>query len=344
MSARWYDMPPRGRALSAIILAVLLLAPLIADRYLVSILILIFYFAYLGQAWNLMMGFAGQLSLGHALYVGVGAYVAALLWVYFGIGPWLGMIPAVAVAALLGAAIGWLGFRFSIEGVYFALLTIAFAEFTRIAFDHITVAGGAGGFFVPYQAERLGEWWNLRGGPLLFYYVGLVLAVGSVIFTAYLSRSRLGYHWLAVREDPQAARALGIDVFRAKMQAVLISSAMTAIGGVFYAFYYNALFPAQMFGIGRSIELVLAPIVGGIGTIFGPVIGAFVLTPLGEVLTTVVERLGVNAPGAKALFYGLTLMVIISVRPDGVWPWLARVCGLVDRPEAGEGGAKGARQ
>jgi branched-chain amino acid transport system permease protein len=344
MSARWYDMPPRGRALSAVVVAALLAAPLVADRYLVSVLILIFYFAYLGQAWNLMMGFAGQLSLWHALYVGVGAYVAALLWVYFGIGPWLGMIPAVAVAALFGAAIGWLGFRFSIEGVYFALLTIAFAEFTRIAFDHINVVGGAGGFFVPYQAERLGEWWNLRGGPLMFYYVGLVLAVGSVIFTAYLSRSRLGYHWLAVREDQQAARALGIDVFRAKMQAVLISSAMTAIGGVFYAFYYNTLFPVQMFGIGRSIELVLAPIVGGIGTIFGPVVGAFVLTPLGEVLTAVVERLGVNAPGAKALFYGLTLMVIIFVRPDGVWPWLARVCGLVDRREAPERGTQGARR
>jgi branched-chain amino acid transport system permease protein len=331
MSARWYDMPPRGRALSAIVVAALLTAPLFADRYLVSVLILIFYFAYLGQAWNLMMGFAGQLSLGHALYVGVGGYAAALLWVYFGIGPWLGIIPAIAVAALLGAAIGWLGFRFGIEGVYFALLTIAFAEFTRIAFDHIGVAGGAGGFFIPYETERLGEWWNLRGGPLTFYYVALVLAVGSVVFVAYLSRSRLGYHWLAVREDQQAARALGIDVFRAKMQAVLISSAMTAVGGVFYAFYYDALFPAQMFGIGRSIELVLAPIVGGIGTVFGPVVGAFVLTPLGEVLTALVERLGVNAPGAKALFYGLTLMVIIFVRPDGVWPWLARVCGLLDR-------------
>jgi branched-chain amino acid transport system permease protein len=342
MSPRWYDMPPRGRVLSAVIIAALLVAPLIADRYLVSVLILIFYFAYLGQAWNLMMGFAGQLSLGHALYVGVGAYVAALLWVYFGIGPWLGIFPAVAVAALFGAAIGWLGFRFSIEGVYFALLTIAFAEFTRIAFDNISLVGGAGGFFVPYQAERLGEWWNLRGGPLIFYYLGLVLAIGSVIFTAYISRSRLGYHWLAVREDQQAARALGIDVFRAKMQAVLISSAMTAIGGVFYAFYYNTLFPLQMFGIGRSIELVLAPIVGGIGTIFGPVVGAFVLTPLGEVLTAAVERHGANAPGAKALFYGLTLMVIIFVRPDGIWPWLARVCGLADRRRTGERGTPGA--
>ncbi|HEY2227496.1 MAG TPA: branched-chain amino acid ABC transporter permease [Xanthobacteraceae bacterium] len=324
MMALWREMPRRGRVLAGLLLALLLVAPLFADRYLLSVLILIFYFAYLGQAWNLMMGFAGQLSLGHSLHVGLGAYVAAMLWVYFGIGPWLGMVPAIAAAAVVGAVIAWLGCRFSIEGVYFALLTIAFAEFTRLAFDHIAAAGGAGGLFVPYQAQRLGEWWNLRGGQGLFYYVGLALASAAVIITALLKGSRLGYQWLAVREDQQAARALGIDILAAKVKAALISSAMTAVGGVFYAFYYNSLFPAQVFSIGRSIELMLAPIVGGLGTVFGPVVGAFILTPLGELLTAGLEKLGVDAPGAKALFYGLTLMVIISLRPEGVWPWLAR--------------------
>jgi branched-chain amino acid transport system permease protein len=277
-----------------------------------------------------MMGFAGQLSLGHALYVGLGGYVAAMLWVYLGIGPWLGVIPAMAIAAVCGGVIAWLGFRFSIEGVYFALLTIAFAEFTRIAFDHIGAAGGAGGFFVPYQAERFGEWWNLRGGPLLFYYVGFALAAGAVILIARLKRSRLGYQWLAVREDQRAARALGIDVLGAKMKAALISSAMTALGGVFYAFYYNSLFPTQVFGIDRSIELMLAPMIGGLGTIFGPVVGAFILTPLGELLTAVTEKLRIDAPGAKSLFYGAALMLIIFLRPAGLWPWLARACGLTD--------------
>jgi branched-chain amino acid transport system permease protein len=324
MMALWRDMPRRGRVLAGLLLALLLVAPLFADRYLLSVLILIFYFAYLGQAWNLMMGFAGQLSLGHALHVGLGAYVAAMLWIYFGIGPWLGVVPAIAAAAIVGAAIAWLGCRFSIEGVYFALLTIAFAEFTRLAFDHLGAAGGAGGLFVPYQAQRLGEWWNLRGGQGLFYYVGLALASAAVVITARLKGSRLGYQWLSVREDQQAARALGIDILAAKVKAALISSAMTAVGGVFYAFYYNSLFPAQVFSIGRSIELMLAPIVGGLGTVFGPVVGAFILTPLGELLTAGLEKLGVDAPGAKTLFYGLTLMVIISLRPEGVWPWLAR--------------------
>jgi branched-chain amino acid transport system permease protein len=332
MTAAWRDLPARTRVLGAVLLALLLAVPLVADRHLLSILILIFYFAYVGQAWNLMMGFAGQLSLGHALYVGLGGYASALLWVHFGVGPWLGVVPAVAVAMLFGAVIGWLGFRFSIQGVYFALLTIAFAEFTRIAFDHIGAAGGAGGLFLPHQAERVAQWWNLRGGPLLFYYLGLGLAGGALAITAGLARSRLGYQWLAIREDQDAARALGIDVFRAKMKAVLISSAMTGVGGVFYAFYYNSLFPAQVFDINRSIELILAPIVGGLGTVFGPVLGAFILTPLGEALIYLTEAFGINAPGSKAVFYGLALMVIIFLRPEGVWPWLARRLGLTERP------------
>jgi branched-chain amino acid transport system permease protein len=331
MIALWREMNPRGRALAILLVVALLVAPAFADRYVISVLILIFYFAYLGQAWNLMMGLAGQLSLGHALYVGLGGYTAGLLWVYFGIGPWLGILPAVAISGACGALIAWLGFRFSIEGVYFALLTIAFAEFTRIAFDHFAVAGGAGGFFVPYQAERLGQWWNLRGGPLLFYYFGLLLAAGAALLVAWLKRSRLGYQLIAVREDQRAARALGIDVLAARVTAALISAAMTAVGGVFYAFYYNSLFPTQVFGIDRSIELMLAPIVGGLGTIFGPIVGAFILTPLGEVLIALTQGLGIDAPGAKSLFYGASLMLIILLRPAGLWPWLARACGLTSR-------------
>jgi branched-chain amino acid transport system permease protein len=327
----WRELPRRGRALIAMFFLALALAPLFADRYLVSVLTLILYFAYLGQAWNLMMGYAGQLSLGHALYVGLGAYVAALLWVYFGVGPWLGLFAAILIATAAGACIGWLAFRFGVEGVYFALLTIAFAEFVRIAFDHFGFAGGSGGLFIPYDERRLGEWWNLRGGQLLFYYVALLLVIGAIVTVARLTRSRLGYQWLAVREDEVAARALGVDSFRAKMIAVLISSGMTAIGGVFYAFYYNNLFPGQIFDISRSIEIMLAPIVGGLGTVFGPVVGAFILTPLGETLIAATERLGIGAPGVKAVFYGATLMLIIFVRPSGVWPWLARVIGVSER-------------
>lgn len=327
----WHDMRRRGQTLVAITLLVLIAAPLVADRYFLSVLTLTLYFAYVGQAWNLMSGYAGQLSLGHALYVGLGSYISALIWIHFGIGPWASVFVVMAVAGAFGALIGWLGFRFGIEGVYFSLLTIAFAEFTRIAFDNMDITGGAGGLFMPYEEKRIGEWWNLRGGQVMFYYVALILACAAVVITTWLARSRLGYQWMAVREDEAAARALGIDAFRAKMKAVVISAAMTSVGGVFYAFYYLNLFPSQVLDMTRSIELIIGPIVGGVGTIFGPVVGAFILTPLGEVLITVTEKLGFNAPGTKAVFYGLILMVIITLRPAGVWPWLVRIFKLTGR-------------
>lgn len=325
------ELPVRGRVLIVLLLAALIAAPAIADRYVISVLILVFYFAYVGQAWNLMMGFTGQLSLGHSLYVGLGAYVASGLWLHAGIGPWLGVFAAIAVAAAVGAVTGWLSWRFGIEGVYFALLTIAFAEFTRIGFDHIDALGAAGGLFLPVKAEEAGQWWNLRGGPLLFYYLALILTAGATLALAWLRHSRLGYQWVAVREDSEAARALGVNVFRAKMIALLISSGMTAIGGVFYAFYHRNLFPAQIFEMGRSIEMILAPIVGGLGTVFGPIIGAFILTPLGEALIAATEHSGFNAPGTKAVFYGLALIVIIYLVPTGVWPWIARRLGLTEQ-------------
>ena len=331
MNGIWFRTPRHGKVLGLLLLFAFVVAPVIADRYLLSVLILVFYFAYLGQAWNLLMGFAGQLSLGHALYLGLGAYTATALWTMFGIGPWLGVFVAIPVATTAGLLIGWLGWRFAIEGVYFALLTIAFAEFTRIGFDNWQVTGGAGGLFLPVNGEAAGKWWNLGGGPLLYYYLSLTLATAATVLIAALRQSPLGYRWLAVREDPEAAQAVGINIFRARMLAMLISSSMTAVGGVFYGFYYRNLFPSQVFDISRSIELILAPIIGGLGTVFGPIVGAIVLTPLGEALTALVQRLGVNAPGAKAIFYGLTLMVIISLQPSGVWPWLARRLGL-DRP------------
>ena len=202
------------------------------------------------------------------------------------------------------------------------------AEFTRIGFDHWDFTGASAGFFLPIGGEAAAQWWNLGGGPLLFYYVALALATGATGLIAGLRRSALGYRWLAVREDAEAARALGINIFRARMAAMLISSSMTAVAGVFYAFYYRNLFPAQVFDIGRSIELILAPIIGGLGTVFGPIVGALILTPLGEALIAATQRLGLDAPGTKAVFYGLALMVIIWLRPNGVWPWLAGVLGI----------------
>lgn len=321
-------MNRRGAILATLLVAALLAVPLVASRYVLSVLILVFSFAYVGQAWNLMMGYAGQLSLGHALYVGLGAYVAALLWLHLGVSPWIGVFAGMAAAMLAAAVIGWLGFRFGIEGVYFALLTIAFSEIARVAFDHLAIAGGAGGLFLPVLPGQATSLWNLQGGPLLFYYLTLGLAIGATALVAWLARSRMGFIWRAIREDPQAAEALGVNFFAAKMRVILLSAALTAVAGLVNAFYYRNLFPAQSFDMARSLELILAPIVGGLGTVMGPVIGAAVLTPLGETLIAAMHALGIDAPGAKAIAYGLLLLAIIWLKPDGLWPWLARRLGL----------------
>jgi len=311
------------------VLGVLLAAlPAFAGNYLLSVATLILYLAFAGQAWNVMMGFAGQLSLGHSLYVGVAAYVAGGLFFHYGIGPWAGLWLAMLVCMLMGAAIGFLAFRFGISGVYFALLTIAFAEFTRIGFDHLGWTGGPGGMFLKVAQRDQIDLLNFRGPPAMYYYAMLVLAAGAFALCAWLLRSRAGYYWQAIRENEEAAQALGINTFRWKMIAMMISSAMTAVAGVFFAFYYNNLFPEQIFHISRSIEIILGPIIGGVGTLFGPILGAAVLTVLGDSITELLAAFGWEIPGIKQVFYGVVLLAVIMFLPHGIWPALARRLGI----------------
>jgi branched-chain amino acid transport system permease protein len=311
------------------ILAILLLAfPAFAGTYALSVATLILYFAFTGQAWNVMMGFAGQLSLGHSLYVGVGAYVAGGIFFHWGIGPWAGLWAAILLCTLLGLLIGFLAFRFGISGVYFALLTIAFAEFTRIGFDHIDPLGGPAGMFLKVAQRDSIDLLNFRGPPAMYYYAILFLTVFAFIGCFYLLKSRAGYYWQAIRENEEAAQALGINVFRWKMLAVAISSGMTAIAGVFFAFYYNNLFPEQIFNISRSIEIILGPIIGGIGTLFGPILGAVVLTLLSDGITEGLAALGWEIPGIKQVFYGVVLLMVVMFLPHGIWPAVAKRLGV----------------
>jgi branched-chain amino acid transport system permease protein len=326
--AQFGGMRVRGWILLIAMLAGLLYAPVLANDYLLTVLILILYFAYAGQAWNIMMGFAGQLSLGHAIYIGLGGYTAAALYVHYGIAPWIGLIAAVAVAALCGATIAFLAFRFGVGGVYFSILTIAFAEFARIGFDHFSWVGASSGFFLPVAQYTRNDLWNLRGDPTMFYYIMLAMTTAAFLLCHALLGRRIGYYWRAIREDEQAALALGINTFRYKIYAVVISAAMTSLAGVFFAFYYNNLFPEQVFHISRSIELILGPIIGGIGTLFGPILGAFLLTGMAEGLRELLTAFGLDVPGAKQVFYGLCLLAVIMLLPNGVWPPIARVLGL----------------
>ncbi len=317
-------MNRRATALLAILGVVLAALPAFAGNYLLSVATLILYLAFAGQAWNVMMGFAGQLSLGHSLFVGVAAYVAGGLFFHFGIGPWAGLWLAMLVCVLMGAAIGFLAFRFGISGVYFALLTIAFAEFTRIGFDHLDWTGGPGGMFLKVAQRDQIDLLNFRGPPAMYYYAILACTAGAFALCAGLLRSRAGYCWQAIRENEEAAQALGINTFRWKMAAVMISSAMTALAGVFFAFYYNNLFPEQIFHISRSIEIILGPIIGGVGTLFGPILGAALLTLLADGITELLAAFGWEIPGIKQVFYGVVLLAVIMFLPHGIWPFISK--------------------
>ena len=321
-------VPRRGAILLAALLALLVVFPMFASGYLLAVGFLILYYAYVGQAWNIMMGFAGQLSLGHSLYVGLGAYAAAALYVHFGLSPWIGLGASLALCALAGALIGFLAFRFGVGGVYFAILTIAFAEFARIGFDHFAWVRGSSGLFLPVANYTENDLWNLRGSPRMFYYLMLALTVGAFVLCHALLRSRMGYYWLAIRESPEAAQALGVNLFRYKMAAVILSAAMTGLAGVVFAFYYNNLFPEQIFHISRSIELILGPIIGGIGTLVGPLVGALLITGLAEGMRELMLQLGIDLPGVKQVLYGVCLLLVVMFLPQGVWPPLAKKLGL----------------
>ncbi len=337
------DLTATGRVAFALFLALLLALPWIASGYVLSVSIICLYLAYMGQAWNLMLGFAGLLSIGHALFVGLGAYASGFLFTKYGVPPVVGVVAAVAIAMMMGAIIGYLGFRFAIGGVYFALLTIAFSEFVRILIDHAKFLGGTEGLFLPVtQESRRGvDLLNLRGSTVMYYYVIFALAGGAFLLSRALLNSRVGYYWRAIRDNPEAAQAVGVDIFRFRMFAVLLSSGMAGVAGVFYAFYYNNLFPEQVLGIERSIEVTLAPIVGGVGTLFGPIFGAFILTPMGELLTDFVDRLkdwgiiakNVKVDGVKLMFWGFAVALIVLLKPKGLWPWVCQSLRLVKQPE-----------
>ena len=326
LAAAFTDVPRRAVVALALLLVLLLALPLVASKYVVSVMVLVLFAAYLGQAWNIMMGYVGLLSIGHALYVGLGAYTAAALFVHLGLPPWIGMVAGMGVASLAGTVIGALSFRFGLTGVYFALLTIAFAEFTRILFDHFAWIGGSSGLFLPVKALAENDLVHLRGSPTLFYYLMLALVAAALALSRALIRGRIGFYWQAIREDQDAAEALGIDSFRCKLAAVALSAAMTAVAGVIQAFYYNNLYPSTVFAIGNSVELMSAPIVGGLGTLIGPLLGAFVLTILGESMTALTA--GIHIDGIKQFSYGAVLLLIVVLQPGGLWPWLAARLGF----------------
>jgi branched-chain amino acid transport system permease protein len=310
--------------LLVVALAALLALPAVLSSYALTIFILIFFYGFLGQAWNIVGGYAGQLSAGHAAFVGVGGYTATMLATSAGLTPWLGMFVGAALAGLLGAIIGYLGFRFGLRGFYFVLLTVAFAEICRVAISNIDALGGPLGLYITFTGDpRQFQFQDAR----VYYYIALALMLVATLVAWAIGRRRFGIYLAAIREDETAAEATGVNAFKYKMLAMVVSSFLTGLGGAFYLF---SLQPGSLFGIPLSVEIMLRPIVGGAGTLAGPILGSFILTPLAEVSRLYLGGGGLH--GAHLIAYGVLLIAVVLFLPEGAYPRLRRALQRSRRP------------
>ena len=296
------------------------------DDYWLQMLIWVMFFAYLGAAWNLIGGFAGQYSIGHAGLLGIGAYTSSLLYVHAGISPWLGLLAGGALAAGVGGVIGYPCFR--LRGAFFSLVTIAFAEMLRVGTELTDSLfglpiNGVRGFLLPVVGSRPADF--QFAGKRGYYYVMLGLLVVILAVGWLVKRSRLGYYLAAIRDDEDAAAALGVRPARAKLLAMILSSFFTAIGGTFYAQLIGFITPTRTMSLDFSVQMVVMPVLGGIGTVLGPLWGALVLVPIAEVTRAL---WGGSLQGVHLIIYGALLMLVILKWPQGIDPWLR---GLVAR-------------
>jgi len=298
--------------LAAAVIILIALPLFVKSAFAIDIGIRILLFAFIGVAWNLIGGYAKQLSLGHAAFFGLGAYTSTILQIDFGISPWIGMVAGGVVAALASLPIGWLCFR--LRGPYFAIATIAAAQVLMLLFLKFRdFAWGAEGTTIP----------NLGNAPLMmqfeaksaYYYVALgLLAIGLAI-THRIEKSWVGFYLVAIGEDEDAAEAVGVDAARIKRDIYMLSAFLTALAGTFYVQYIYFIDPNTAFNFSVSIEAALVSIVGGIGTLWGPVIGTVLLETTSALLQS---WLGSSTGGIQLTVYSLILMAVILWRPTGI--------------------------
>jgi len=306
--------------LLAAVFVILMLLPIFLDNYALGIFVMIFFWAYVGQSWNVLTGYTGHISLGHALYVGIGAYATTFLAQTFGLTPWIGMFLGGFIAVAIALFLGFLGFRFGLRGVYFVIMTIAFAELTRLAVSHIEALGSFTGIFLDFNPS----FYNFQfRGNIPYYYIALAFVVASLIAVRILEVSKVGRFIVAIREDEEAAQALGVNTFKYNMIAIAISAFMTSLAGAFYANYIFYLHPNSLFGMSMSIELILRPIIGGLGTLFGPVIGSIILTPLSEISRAYFAKGGLE--GLHLILYGVVAILVVLFMPKGIIVYVKRV-------------------
>jgi branched-chain amino acid transport system permease protein len=320
---------------AGILLFLVVLPHLLPNPFYVHIIVMMAIFVVLGGAWNILSGYAGQLSLGHAAFFGTGAYVSTLLVNAYGVSPWVTLWLGGLAALLLSLPIGRLCFR--LQGPYFTIATIGLGEALRLLVLHFReITNGAQGLTVPYKGSA--PWLLQFDSKMPYYYIALAMAIGVILITRRMERSRLGHYLVAIGQNQDAAEALGIDSAKAKRQALMLSAFLTGVGGVFYAQYTYVIHPDGAFGLGQSIQIALVAIVGGVGTVLGPAIGSVIMELF--VQATQIIFAG-QYPGLELLVYGGLLVTVILWRPRGVFPWFQRLyLGLVARlPGAGGGGA-----
>lgn len=317
-------------------LAAALAFPLLAARVTwQNTAILMLMTAQLGVAWNILGGYAGQVSLGHAAFFGTGAYVSTLLSMKLGISPWLGMGAGAATAAALSVLVGWPCFR--LKGHYFAMATIAVGEIVQAVVNGWDLLGGAVGFYLPL-AER-GFWgFVFNRSKLPYYYIALGLLLLTVLVNWLVNRSHVGYYLRAIKDEPDAARSLGVSLGRYKMVAMVLSSALAAMGGTLYAQKELFIDPGSTLSTSLSIKMALVAILGGVGTLWGPVLGAVLLTAIEEATRI---AFGGTGRGTDMVVYGGLLVAIAVFQPTGIMGflrerWPAAAPAAPARP-AGEG-------
>jgi len=306
----------RRGVLIGMVIAVLAVLPLVVkSSFALDVLIRILLFAFIGTAWNLLGGYAKQFSLGHAAFFGLGAYTSTLMQIDLGISPWIGMLAGAVVGMLGSLPIGWLCFR--LRGPYFTIATIATAQMLMLIFLKLRdFAWGAEGTTIP----------NLGNAPLMmqfegkapYYYIVLVLLVIALAVTAWIERSRIGYYLVALGEDQDAAEAVGIDVPRVKRDIYMLSAFLTGLAGTFYVQYIYFIDPNTAFNFDVSIKAALVSIVGGVGTLFGPLIGTLLL----ETTSALLQSWLGNMAGVQVTVYSVILRAVILWRPTGIMGFL----------------------
>jgi branched-chain amino acid transport system permease protein len=302
----------RAAAALVLVAAVLALPAWVTDPFTLRILIVIAMYATLGTAWNILGGYAGQVSIGHSIFFGLGAYTSTLLFLRLGLNPWLGLLAGMAVAAAVAVLIGFPCFR--LRGHYFVIATAVLAESIALIFSGWEAVGSGLGLQLPILPSSLAAF-QFHESKAPYYYIALGMLALALAVAALVERSKLGYCLKAIREDETAAMSLAIDIRRYKLIAIAISGALTAMVGTFYAQFVLFIDPPSVLPLSLSVLIALIPIFGGIGTVWGPVLGAAVLIPISEFSRVHFSGSGRNV---DLIIYGCLIMAISAWRPMGL--------------------------